>query len=259
MLDALLAVGLPTIEVHITNIHRREEFRHHSFISKAATGVIAGLGVRGYLLALLQEPGTGVLGRCLATGCREALRPRCALCRQGADMGIMLPLLSPAEDWAHVRCAATLPGVSINASLGMVQGAHLVPKQILEMTCSACGETGACLQCCLLRCQKAFHPVCAGPPPPNGEAPRSLGGLTGLSPVVIVDEDSRINVNSAIRSSVAQILLARQLQGLIVNPALNGFFEQRDPDGQFTDRPTLLAGFTFTALGQPTFARAGGP
>jgi 3-dehydroquinate dehydratase-2 len=52
ILDALLAVGLPTIEVHITNIHRREEFRHHSFISKAATGVIAGLGVRGYLLAL---------------------------------------------------------------------------------------------------------------------------------------------------------------------------------------------------------------
>ena len=73
-------------------------------------------------------------------------------------------------------------------------------------------------------------------------AAKNLGGLTGLAPVVIVDEDSRINVNSAIRSSVAQILLARQLQGLIVNPALNGFFEQRDPDGQFTDRPTLLAG-----------------
>ena len=52
MMDALLAVGLPTIEVHITNIHRREEFRHHSFISKAATGVIAGLGVQGYVLAL---------------------------------------------------------------------------------------------------------------------------------------------------------------------------------------------------------------
>ena len=51
-MDALLAVGLPTIEVHITNIHRREEFRHHSFISKAATGVIAGLGVEGYVLAL---------------------------------------------------------------------------------------------------------------------------------------------------------------------------------------------------------------
>lgn len=52
LLDALLAVGLPVIEVHITNIHRREEFRQHSFVSKAATGVIAGLGVEGYALAL---------------------------------------------------------------------------------------------------------------------------------------------------------------------------------------------------------------
>ena len=52
LLDALIAVGLPVIEVHITNIHRREEFRHHSFVSKAATGVIAGLGVQGYALAL---------------------------------------------------------------------------------------------------------------------------------------------------------------------------------------------------------------
>lgn len=52
IMDALLAVSLPTIEVHITNIHRREEFRHHSFISKAATGVIAGLGIQGYALAI---------------------------------------------------------------------------------------------------------------------------------------------------------------------------------------------------------------
>ena len=52
LMDALLAVDLPVIEVHITNIHRREEFRHHSFVSKAATGVIAGLGVQGYALAL---------------------------------------------------------------------------------------------------------------------------------------------------------------------------------------------------------------
>ncbi len=51
-MDALLAVGLPVIEVHITNIHRREEFRHHSFISKAAVGVICGLGVQGYALAM---------------------------------------------------------------------------------------------------------------------------------------------------------------------------------------------------------------
>lgn len=44
-------MGLPVIEVHITNIHRREEFRQHSLVSKAATGVIAGLGVAGYALA----------------------------------------------------------------------------------------------------------------------------------------------------------------------------------------------------------------
>ena len=52
ILDALTAVGLPVIEVHITNIHRREEFRQHSLVSKAAVGVIAGLGVTGYALAL---------------------------------------------------------------------------------------------------------------------------------------------------------------------------------------------------------------
>ena len=52
VMDALLAVGVPVVEVHITNIHRREEFRHHSFISKAATGVICGLGVEGYALAI---------------------------------------------------------------------------------------------------------------------------------------------------------------------------------------------------------------
>ncbi|WP_149536296.1 type II 3-dehydroquinate dehydratase [Siccirubricoccus phaeus] len=52
LLDALIAVELPVIEVHITNIHRREEFRHNSYVSKAATGVVAGLGVQGYALAL---------------------------------------------------------------------------------------------------------------------------------------------------------------------------------------------------------------
>ncbi len=52
ILDALLIADQPVIEVHITNIHKREEFRHHSFISKVATGVIAGLGVGGYALAL---------------------------------------------------------------------------------------------------------------------------------------------------------------------------------------------------------------
>jgi 3-dehydroquinate dehydratase-2 len=52
LMDALLAVELPVIEVHITNMHRREEFRHHSYVSRAATGVICGLGVGGYALAL---------------------------------------------------------------------------------------------------------------------------------------------------------------------------------------------------------------
>ena len=52
LMDALLATELPVIEVHITNIHRREEFRHISYVSKAAVGVICGLGVGGYALAL---------------------------------------------------------------------------------------------------------------------------------------------------------------------------------------------------------------
>lgn len=52
LMDALLASELPVIEVHVTNIHRREEFRQHSYVSKVAVGVIAGLGVRGYALAL---------------------------------------------------------------------------------------------------------------------------------------------------------------------------------------------------------------
>ncbi len=52
LMDALLSTELPVIEVHITNIHRREEFRQHSYVSKVAVGVIAGLGVGGYALAL---------------------------------------------------------------------------------------------------------------------------------------------------------------------------------------------------------------
>jgi 3-dehydroquinate dehydratase-2 len=52
LMDALLAAELPVIEVHVTNIHRREAFRQNSYVSKAAVGVICGLGIRGYGLAL---------------------------------------------------------------------------------------------------------------------------------------------------------------------------------------------------------------
>lgn len=52
ILDALNAFEGPVIEVHVSNIHKREAFRHHSYVSLRADGVIAGLGVEGYLLAL---------------------------------------------------------------------------------------------------------------------------------------------------------------------------------------------------------------
>ncbi|MCB1851347.1 MAG: type II 3-dehydroquinate dehydratase [Gammaproteobacteria bacterium] len=50
--DAILAVSIPFIEVHLSNIYRREEFRRHSFFSDIAKGVISGLGAQGYDLAL---------------------------------------------------------------------------------------------------------------------------------------------------------------------------------------------------------------
>lgn len=50
--DACAQLTAPLVEVHISNVHRREEFRHHSYISAVASGVIVGLGVRGYELAL---------------------------------------------------------------------------------------------------------------------------------------------------------------------------------------------------------------
>lgn len=50
--DACAELSAPLIEVHISNVHAREEFRQHSFVSPVATGVIVGLGVQGYLLAL---------------------------------------------------------------------------------------------------------------------------------------------------------------------------------------------------------------
>ncbi len=52
ILDALNAFEGPVIEVHISNVHKRESFRHHSYVSLRADGVIAGLGVQGYALAI---------------------------------------------------------------------------------------------------------------------------------------------------------------------------------------------------------------
>lgn len=70
--DALTAVGLPVVEVHISNVHRREEFRHHSYLSDIADAVIVGAGIDGYRLAVdhLAARLTGVppLERAPATG-----------------------------------------------------------------------------------------------------------------------------------------------------------------------------------------------
>jgi len=52
IMDALLAVDTPCVEVHLSNIFKREEFRHHSYISSAAVGMITGFGAVGYLMAV---------------------------------------------------------------------------------------------------------------------------------------------------------------------------------------------------------------
>jgi 3-dehydroquinate dehydratase-2 len=68
LLDALIVTELPVIEVHLSNIYKRESFRHHSYVSPAATGVICGLGPKGYLLAL------DALGDILNQGTRASKR-----------------------------------------------------------------------------------------------------------------------------------------------------------------------------------------
>ena len=50
--DAIKGTGVPLIEIHISNVHARESFRHHSFISPAAAGIVVGFGVDGYVLAI---------------------------------------------------------------------------------------------------------------------------------------------------------------------------------------------------------------
>jgi len=50
--DAIEAASLPVVELHISNVHKREEFRHHSYISPVARGIVVGFGVHGYVLAI---------------------------------------------------------------------------------------------------------------------------------------------------------------------------------------------------------------
>ncbi|MET3075488.1 type II 3-dehydroquinate dehydratase [Pantoea leporis] len=57
--DAVTGVGLPLWEVHITNVHKREPFRHHSYLSDVAQGVICGYGIRGYRYALMEAARAG--------------------------------------------------------------------------------------------------------------------------------------------------------------------------------------------------------
>lgn len=61
--DAIEGAGLPVVEVHISNVHQREEFRHRSLISPVAAGIVVGFGVQGYVLAIAGLVGRGLVGR----------------------------------------------------------------------------------------------------------------------------------------------------------------------------------------------------
>jgi 3-dehydroquinate dehydratase II len=62
LLDAVAAIAVPVIEVHISNVHAREPFRHVSYVARAAKGVICGLGPQGYALAIAGLAGLAVKG-----------------------------------------------------------------------------------------------------------------------------------------------------------------------------------------------------
>jgi 3-dehydroquinate dehydratase-2 len=70
ILDALNTCEFPIIEVHISNVHKRESFRHHSYVSLVASGVIAGFGAQGYQLALQRL--ARLISEAKMQGCRKA-------------------------------------------------------------------------------------------------------------------------------------------------------------------------------------------
>lgn len=72
ILDALLACEVPIIEVHLSNIHRRESFRHHSYVAQAAHGTICGFGSYGYVLALDALAKLAPAGGKVTTASKEA-------------------------------------------------------------------------------------------------------------------------------------------------------------------------------------------
>jgi 3-dehydroquinate dehydratase-2 len=67
--DAVLGIEMPFLEIHLSNVHQREEFRHHSFFSDIAVGSLVGLGVKGYLLGAqfavdyIEQEGTSAANR----------------------------------------------------------------------------------------------------------------------------------------------------------------------------------------------------
>jgi hypothetical protein len=128
------------------------------------------LGVRACRLcgvAVCAEcyPCEGAPARFVCKPCYVGLPPggaSCRLCRRAG--GAQLPVHDAAMGFAHVRCAAMVPGCEVDVALGMVRGVTLVPKPVMELTCSVCGEAGGCVQCSWKKCMAAFHPEClAGP------------------------------------------------------------------------------------------------
>ena len=110
--DACAELTAPLIEVHISNVHAREEFRHHSYLSAVATGVIVGLGVQGYLLAL-RYLAAQRLGLFLATlGRRVSSAGAIRVTHGGEHVGVGAVLVGRREAVALTRRSSALRSTS---------------------------------------------------------------------------------------------------------------------------------------------------